>query len=126
MNTQHQSQSAQITTSHKDELIFSLQLAAEKKGKTPTAQDADRRRYGLETKTHYVHQFGSWNKAIVAAGLEVNRFRYARSTQPSEGPFTGPTEQLNSIETWMESRLADERAEIRVMERLLAQYRAQE
>lgn len=54
-----------------DELIQDLQNLADELNKTPTAQDLSE--YSSHSHSVYQNRFGSWNKALDEAGLEVNQ-----------------------------------------------------
>lgn len=123
-------------------LIDSLQFAARKKRATPTARDADRRRYGLQTKAHYVNAFGSWNGAIEAANLPINRWRGEADARPVprredirrqgeqvqrlSGVSTPPRNRItggfSSVEDWLAASLAEERDKITALELLAEAY----
>lgn len=121
-----------MTDMTKTELITALQSAAKRKGATPTAQDADRRRYNLPTKTRFTEQFGSWNNAIRAADLPVNKWRGDRNT-PTNGDGNNARNRArssgpigsghDSMVDFIEARLREEREEVAVLERVLETYR---
>ena len=59
-----------------EELIAQLKAEAERLGRTPKNEDIARssREGRTASMTAFAHCFGSWNKALQAAGLELNRF----------------------------------------------------
>jgi hypothetical protein len=120
-------------------LIESLQFAAKKKRGTPTARDADRRKYGLQTKAHYVNAFGSWNGAIEAANLPINRWRGEATARPVpsrevrrqgqqviSGSVAPPRNRITggygSVEDWLDAALNEEREKLAALEMLAEAY----
>jgi len=63
----------------KEQLIEDLQQFAEKLGKTPTCEEM--RSNGPWSGTPYGKHFGSWNKALEAADLEINQEKYISKEQ---------------------------------------------
>jgi hypothetical protein len=91
------------------ELIGKLQAYALKHGRSPSRKDWAKA--GFEPTTGgFLYYFGSWNKALVSAGLELNRndytaedclkaIRFARQKLghwPSHDEFIGLSRELNS------------------------------
>lgn len=110
-----------IKQRNREYLIQNLQEAADRKGSTPTSLEADKRRFGLHPKRTYLVEFGSWNKAVEAAGLQSRPWKGRRGADPAiaedgrkaTGPVLGG---FNSMRSFIDSRIAEERAEIEVLE----------
>ena len=92
------------------ELVRELQHAADAKGDVPTSTEADRHDYGLHSKGVYVKRFGSWNKAVEAAGLPPRPWGGARARTDKAG--TGATDLLHALDL----RIQRDRAEADVLE----------
>jgi superfamily II DNA or RNA helicase len=69
----------------KDELITQLQKLAEELGKTPTGKNVDNDRMMADSST-FIHHFGSFNNALLAAGFQPNikQLRVRRSYSRDE------------------------------------------
>lgn len=74
----------------RQDLLDELTRLADELDKTPTARDMENDgKFDTDT---YQNRFGSWNDAILAAGLEPNR-GYA-------GPMNGEPERGNVLQDW--------------------------
>lgn len=105
-------------TRNRTALIQTLREAADQKGDTPTAQEADERAYGLAPKRTYMQEFGSWNASVRAAGLRERPWKGRRGRRNSpdrrgRGPIMGGHETMLSF---IDSKIHEERAALEVLE----------
>lgn len=65
----------------KETLIAKLLALANDLGRTPSSRDvgANMERMGMPNFIKYAREFGSWNNAVVAAGLEPVQYRYTET-----------------------------------------------
>ena len=108
----------------KEALLESLLKAAKQKGETPISIDADKKRYGLYGKWFYLREFGSWNAAVRAAGLPVNEWnRRQREAAQMQPPRQNKQQEPGeTMEQFIERRIAEEKREIAFLEELLRSY----
>jgi len=108
----------------KEALIESLLKAAKQKGEAPISIDADKKRYGLYGKWFYLREFGSWNAAVRAAGLPVNEWnRRQREAAQMQPPRQNKQQEPGeTMEQFIERRIAEEKREIAFLEELLRSY----
>ena len=104
----------------REDLVTTLKVAAELKGATPISSDADKRLFGLQGKARYLREFGSWNGALKAAGLPVNRRR--RSVKAKLSKPVVEVRPHGSLEAFIVERIYADELELRVLRGVLDEF----